>query len=131
MPNISIKIAVVISTLIIAGCSSRPREVNASLPLVTPTTQTVTGKAIPEKYWSSLSSAGVTTLTHEKYQITLSPLYTSALGNLCRKLTLVDQNKTQMKRIACELSLVNANNQPYKAWFLEKQIIETSSYVEL
>jgi len=131
MPNISIKIAVVISTLIIVGCSNKPREVNASLPLVEPTTKTVTGKAIPEKYWSKLSAGSASTLKHDKYQITLSSLYISALGNKCRELTLVDQNKVEMKRVACQLSLINANNEPYKAWFLEKQIIETSSYVEL
>lgn len=131
MPNISIKTVVVISALMIAGCSNKPREVNASIPLVNASTQTITGKAIPEKYWSSLSSAGISTLTHDKYQITLSPFYTSALGHPCRELTLIDKNNIETKRIACELSLTNANNQLYKAWFLEKQIIETSSYVEL
>ena len=41
-----------------------------------------------------------------------------------------DNNEIQ-KRIACENHFINENNKQDKAWFLEKVIIESSSYVEL
>lgn len=122
-------ISVCLTTL--AGCTSKPREVTASIPLVSSSQEKPNKKEIPSKYWSSLSNSQQTQFEHEKYQVQLAELYTSALGQVCRELTLTDKEKNEERRTACEISFVNQDNQQDKAWFLEKQIIESRVYVEL
>lgn len=83
------------------------------------------------KYQAVLSDPKQTQLTHDTYKIQLATPYTSALGLLCRELTFIDNNNKVEKRVACEIPFVNENNKPEKSWFMEKQIIESSGYVEL
>jgi hypothetical protein len=115
----------------LTGCTSKPREVTASIPLVYISQDKPNEKEIPSQYWEFLSDSKKTGFTHDKYQVQLAELYTSALGLPCRELTLTDKNSNEERRIACEISFVNQNNQQDKAWFLEKQIIESHVYVEL
>ncbi len=125
------KLSVIFCCALIAACASPPREVTASLDLVPKVQQKPNKKEIPTQYWAFLSDAEQTSLPHDNYQVRLAPLYTSALGHLCRELTLKDKQSNEQRRIACEISFVNENNQQDKAWFLEKQIIESRLYVEL
>ncbi len=108
-----------------------PREVTASVPLVSYSQGKPNKQEIPNKYWSVLSDPQQTHLQHEKYQIKMAKLYVSALDLVCRELIIVDNKNKLEKRIACESSFLNKDNKQNKAWFLEKQIIESSSYVEL
>ncbi len=125
------KLSVIFCCVLIAACSSPPREVTASIGLVPEVQQKPNKKEIPAQYWTFLSDASQTTFPHDKYKVKLATLYTSALGQLCRELTLIDQENNLVRRVACEISFVNGNNQQDKAWFLEKQIIESRLYVEL
>jgi hypothetical protein len=115
----------------VAGCTSKPREVTASIPLVSASQEKPNKKEIPSQYWSFLSDLQQAGFAHDKYQVQLSELYTSALGLVCRELTLTDKDRNEARRTACEISFVNQDNQQDKAWFLEKQIIESRIYVEL
>ena len=125
------KVSVLLLAFAITGCTSKPREVSASLPLVTFSQEKPNKKEIPTQYWSTLSDSQQTTLQHEKYKVEMSELYTSALGETCRELKITDNQNKQASRIACEIPFMNADNQPDKAWFIEKEIIESSAYIEL
>jgi hypothetical protein len=131
MLNRFTKTSIVLCIVIISGCTSKPREVTASVPLVTASQEKPNKKEIPAKYWSFLSNSQQTQFKHDKYQIQLAELYTSALGQICRELTIIDKEKNEERRTACEISFVNQDNQQDKAWFLEKKIIESRVYVEL
>lgn len=131
MPNIFTLFSVILFMLTLSGCTSMPREVTASVPLVSYSQGKPNKQEIPSQYWSVLSDPQQTHLQHEKYQIQLVNLYVSALDLVCRELILVDKKNKLEKRVACESSFINEYNKQNKAWFLEKQIIESSSYVEL
>ena len=131
MRNLIKKSSIVLCVILLAGCTSRPREVVASLPLVSASQQKPTAQEIPEKYWSDLANAQTTSIVHEKYQIIASPLYISALGQPCRELSITGINTPETKRVACEISFINDNKQQDKAWFLAPQIIESTRYDEL
>lgn len=131
MRNLIKKSSIVLCVILLAGCTSKPREVVASLPLVSASQQKPTAEQIPEKYWVQLANTNTTNIIHEKYQITVSPLYISALGLPCRELSITNTDLAESKRIACEVSFMNDKNQQDKAWFLEPQIIESTRYVEL
>ena len=131
MRNILTIISVGVCLITLAGCTSKPREVTASIPLVSSYHYKLNKKEIPSQYWEFLSDSKKTGFIHDKYQVQLAELYTSALGLSCRELTLIDKNSNEERRTACEISFVNQDNQQDKAWFLEKQIIESRIYVEL
>ena len=124
-------ISLLLCVLSVVGCASKPREVTASIPLVSFSQDKPDKQLIPVQYWPMLANAQQTTLTHEKYQIQLEQLYTSALGMTCRALTIIDGKNNLDKQVACEVTFINAENKPEKAWFMEKQIVESSGYIEL
>lgn len=131
MPKLFTKVSIALYVLVITGCASKPREVTASVPLVSVSQEKPDKKEIPAQYWYVLSDAKQIKLVHEKYQIKLSELYTSALGVTCRELTITEKEQQMKRRIACEIPFLNTDNIQDKAWFLEKEIIESSSYVDL
>ncbi len=132
MQKISLKkLAVLLTIFTIAGCSSRPREVTASIPLVPYSQEKPDKKQIPTQYWSVLSDPQQTRLEHDQYYIQLSALYRSALGVTCRELTIIDNQSNQNKRTVCDIPFIDTNNQATNAWFMEKVIIESNSHVEL
>ena len=130
---IIIPIALCVMTL--SACTSKPREVTASIPLVTSSQEKPNKQEVPVRYWSPLSDPAETSVEHNKYDIQLSKIYISALGHICRELSIVDKSKASTqdleRRIACEISYKTEGNQAENAWFLEKQIIESRVYVEL
>lgn len=123
--------SIIFILLQLSACTSGPRQVNASLPLVTSSLEQPDKEMIPNQYWSILSDDSQSRLTHDQYQISLGEIYISALGRSCRELVIKDKNNEIKKRIACENHFLNKKNQENKAWFLEKVIIESSSFVEL
>jgi len=131
MRNILTIIPLGVCAIALAGCTSKPREVTASIPLVSISQDKPNKKEIPSQYWAFLADSQKTDFEHEKYQVQLAELYTSALGLPCRELTLTDKENNEERRTACEITFVNQDNQQEKAWFLEKQIIESRIYVEL
>ena len=130
-----IMIPVALCVLLLPGCTSKPREVTASIPLVASSQERPNKQEVPTKYWSSLSNPAETNVQHDKYNIQLAKLYISALGHICRELSIVDKSQSSThdfeRRTACEISYKTKDNQAEKAWFLEKQIIESRVYVEL
>jgi hypothetical protein len=114
----------------VTGCTSKAREVAASIPLVSASQDKPDKKEIPSKYWSFLSNSQLKSFEHYKYQIKLAGLYTSALGQVCRELTFIDKEQNEERRTACEISFLNQKNQLDKAWFLEKKIVASGIYVE-
>lgn len=131
MLNIRSIFIIILCLNVIAGCTSKPREVSASIPLVTMSQEKPNKKEIPSKYWAVLSDAKKSSFEHDNYQVKLAALYTSALGMLCRQLTLIDKKNKEERLVACEATYLTPEKQQKKAWFLEKKIIESSIYVEL
>ena len=124
-------ILVIFFFVLVGACTNSPRNVTASIPLVSISQDKPNKKEIPSQYWTFLSNSKQTSFAHDKYQVQLTALYTSALGQVCRELILVDNKRNEERRTACEVPFVNENNQQVKAWFLEKEIIESRVYVEL
>ncbi|MFT6924619.1 MAG: hypothetical protein ACJAZP_000177 [Psychromonas sp.] len=125
------KTAIICALLSLTACASGPRSVSASLPLVTSSMEKPDKKMVPEQYWPILADAHQSRLPHKQYQITLGAIYPSALGLTCRELVFHDNHQLINKRIACENHFLNKNNKADKGWFLEKEIIESSHYVEM
>ncbi|TKF67363.1 hypothetical protein FCV55_16240 [Vibrio sp. F13] len=121
---------VLFGCLSVAGCSSKPREVSASIPLVKPTTTPI-GELIPERYWSELGDPSSTHLTHSDYFIKLSAPYTSGLGNTCRSLDIENVNKDKTNRIACSQSNIGVNGEFILTWFLTPDIVEAATAVKI
>lgn len=128
-------IPIALCVLTLSACTSKPREVTASIPLVTSSQEKPNKQEVPSKYWRFLSDPIQTNVEHDRYNIQLSELYVSALGQVCRELTLLNKNPitshAQERRTACEATYITKDNQAKKVWFLEKQIIESRVYVEL
>jgi hypothetical protein len=131
MPNIFTIISILLCVYSLTGCSGKPREVRASIPLVSMSKEKPNKKEIPSKYWATLSDSKQRQLKHDEYHIQLTESYISALGLLCRELIITDIENKIKKRVACEIPFINEDNEQDKAWFIEKEIIESSGYVEL
>ncbi|USD41325.1 hypothetical protein J4N42_00910 [Vibrio sp. SCSIO 43135] len=114
--------------LILAGCSSQPRHVEASLPLVAASIESV-GTKVPASYRQDLEDMYKTELIHDKYHISLGPFYISSLGNECRELTIEEPEQGKTTRVVC------AEKKQYedqiRAWYLVPDIIQSSSSIQL
>ncbi|WP_413701725.1 hypothetical protein ACLKMH_09310 [Psychromonas sp. KJ10-10] len=131
MQNIFRNSSIFVCILLIAGCTSKPRKVNASVPLVTFSQEKPNKEVVPERYWQALSDPSQLVLPHTEFSLQLSELYTSALGKTCRELTITDKTQVMKRRIVCEISFLNAENEQQTAWFLENEIIESTRHFEL
>ncbi|MDR9828554.1 hypothetical protein RCJ22_23500 [Vibrio sp. FNV 38] len=125
---------VLLSTLVMLGCTSQPRLVDASLPLVNHN-QAPVGKAVETQYWSQLDNDMYTMLAHESFDIQLEPTYTSALGLQCRVLNIwpADSNwtiKVPVQRIACK-QIQLQDGTVTSGWYLINDIVESSTVVEI
>tara|TARA_R110001583_G_scaffold17482_1_gene70632 strand:+ start:3623 stop:4018 length:396 start_codon:yes stop_codon:yes gene_type:complete len=123
--------SIIVCLAFIAGCSNKPREVNASIPLVTFSQEKPNKELVPARYWQALSDNSQLVLPHNEYHIQLSELYTSALGQKCRELIMTDKVQIMKRRIVCEISFLNAQKTQEKAWFLENEIIESTRHFAL
>ena len=125
------KTMIVCGLLAVTACSSGPRVVHASLPLVSYSQERPDKEVVPQQYWSMLADESQSYLPHDQYTITLGAIYSSALGLTCRELVFAEKNQVIKKRIACENHFLNENNKEDKGWFLEKEIFESSNYIEM
>jgi len=125
------KTTLICALLTLSGCASGPREVSASLPLVSGSMEKPSQKMVPARYWSILSDETQSRLTHQQYQISLGEPYFSALGLTCRELQFKEKLQAIKKRVTCEHKFIDENNQATNGWFLEKEIIESSHSVEM
>lgn len=125
------KTALMSTLLVITACSSGPRNVSASLALVTPSMTKPNKAMLPLQYWPLLEDVSQSKLPHQRYKIKLNSLYISALGTVCRELIFEDSNKAVSKRIACENYFLDKNEKMDKGWFLENEIIDTHHSVEM
>ncbi|MGR5340803.1 hypothetical protein ACPV50_12845 [Vibrio astriarenae] len=132
-----LKYLLLLSSSVLLGCTSQPRQVDASLPLVN-LNQTPVGEVIDTKYWSQLDSDMYTSLSHSEFDIQLTPSYLSALGLTCRVLTVQNLNslnrapeaETSVKRVACKQAH-QENGKITHGWYLINDTVETSTAVEI
>ncbi len=111
---------------LLSACSSKPREVQATIPLVAPSV--LSGDPIAQEYWETLESATSTSLVHENNVIELGEVFTSALGLKCRKLIVSSDTSANSERVACaNISADGTTNQ----WFLTRQIVHSATAVEI
>ncbi|MEL0660273.1 hypothetical protein V6255_14135 [Psychromonas arctica] len=116
--------------LALTACTSKPREVHASIPLVSSNEAKPDQTILPANFSSILSNPSSTQLTHGQYDVTVMPTYVSALGYPCRKLIFSASNVQPKKRIACEITY-KENDKLAKSWFLENAIIESDDNIAL
>lgn len=110
----TLSLVTLVTTL--SACSSAPRHVQASTPLVTHQASVTSGDAIPAQYWPVLNDTNQSSFTVSSYQIHLSPIYTSALTQRCREFLITSTDSVQQtKRIACQA-------QEDAAWYLTPSI---------
>ncbi|WP_318472303.1 hypothetical protein [Photobacterium leiognathi] len=121
----------------IIGCSHSPRTVQAEVPLIEELTL-IEGQLIPNQYWATLNTPENSMLSHERFNIQLEPLYTSGLGNRCRKLLIETKlltNKKTIQRIACERKTNKKNKLDHSIaslpWVLTRDIIIQSISIKL
>ncbi|WP_394242622.1 hypothetical protein [Vibrio astriarenae] len=132
-----LKYLLLLSSSVLLGCTSQPRQVDASLPLVN-LNQAPVGEAIDTKYWSQLDSDMYTSLSHSEFDIQIEPAYLSALGLTCRVLTIQNLTPqtysldadTPIKRVACKQARQNQGGVEY-GWYLINNTVETSTVVEI
>jgi hypothetical protein len=117
-------IALSLTSLLLQGCSTPPRKVTASVPLVAASSNPQASQTgIPELYWASLSDPATTTLAINDYQVNVGPIYVSALSQHCRNLDIIDTaHQLSSKRVACETAAQGE-------WYLGTDI--THSSIEL
>jgi|TARA_Y100000588_G_scaffold251832_1_gene266319 hypothetical protein len=113
---------------LLSGCSSAPRQVNATVPLVPGTIKPV-GQPVEQKYHEPLSDPLTTTLIHAEYSIQVGPYFLSSLGKECRSLDLRDNVGNKQLRVVC-LEQVPDNASP-SSWFLVPNIVQSTSSMEL
>ncbi|QIA64466.1 hypothetical protein GT360_13630 [Vibrio astriarenae] len=132
-----LKYLLLLSSSVLLGCTSQPRQVDASLPLVN-LNQAPVGEVIDTKYWSQLDSDMYTSLSHSEFDIQLEPAYLSALGLTCRVLTIqnltsnahYNQVNAPVKRIACKQPR-QIEGVVEQGWYLINNTVETSTVVEI
>ena len=115
--------------LLLTGCSSGPRIIEANIPLISKNSTIITeqGSIIPLRYNSLLASKNTTYLPQDKYDsIVVDKIYVSALGEQCRKLK-VKHNDRAFNRIACKKNIFDQKEQ----WYLVNNIVSNSPILML
>ncbi|MDG3088667.1 hypothetical protein P7F88_22425 [Vibrio hannami] len=114
----------------VTACSSAPRIVEASLPLVTEQNNFDGADLLPQNYWPLLDDDSSQTLSHEQYQIKIGSKYTSAMGLECRPL-YISHELTTRTRITCAQIHKDNRGKSIKAWYLTRNILQDPQEVEL
>ncbi len=113
-------VLIVLTALLVTGCSNQPRQVKASLPMVS-TNSNLLGDVVPSDYNDSLSDPEQYTITHDDEQIDLGPLYISALGYNCRELTIHPDKPSRFTRIVCS-EIDDGEDDNTSDWYLTPDI---------
>lgn len=114
--------------LMLAGCSNAPRQVEASIPLVS-SQELKVGTLIPSKYSDLLDSSNTTYLPNDDYQVVVDKPFTSSLGYECRPLQITDSAGNIQKRIACASEEQTQNLS--RDWYLIPNIVHSPISIEL
>lgn len=122
------RFSTVLLLLLLAGCSSQPRQVSANLPLVQPYIQPI-GAKVPALYRQDLENPLNQQISHPHYQIKMGPFYTSSLGNECRELTILNAHNEKFIRVAC--AEAKQYDGQIRAWYLVPNIVQSSSSIQL
>tara|TARA_Y100001956_G_scaffold5226_1_gene4697 strand:+ start:30222 stop:30599 length:378 start_codon:yes stop_codon:yes gene_type:complete len=117
----------IILPMILAGCTTKPREVEASLPLVNSLLLPI-GEKIPEQYQSELNNPNFSDLEHNKYTIKVGPIYSSGLGNQCRQLFIEGDGQQGEQRVVCSYT---TNEDNVSAWYLVPNIVQSATSIQL
>jgi len=110
--------------LVVVGCSSAPREVDASIALVSHDSPILLGKKVPFSIGKHLGQSVLQTITHKNYTIDISAVYRSALGFNCTTLIFKTQVTKNIAKIACQ-------NKKSDDWMFIKSINNNDKQVEL
>ncbi|MBE8232405.1 MAG: hypothetical protein HAW67_01625 [Endozoicomonadaceae bacterium] len=86
--------------LLVSACSSAPREVNASLPLVA-SSSINSQHLVSNGLAAHLSNDDIKHINYKGYEVALSNKYFSALGQLCRKLSFYDNKRKLGNKTFC------------------------------
>lgn len=113
----------------LTGCSSPPRQVKASVPLVQNQVSAI-GDKIPTQYRSQLENSVTQAISHPKYQIEVGSFYTSSLGQECRALLIApSESDEQVSRVACTEPKQYPDQ--IRVWYLIPNIVQSSSIIQL
>ena len=110
--------------LTVFGCSSAPREVDASIALVPDNQSILVGEKIPLSIEKYLHQSVSQSIIYKDYTIEISPIYISALGFNCTTLTFQNMLDDNISKTACQQQ--NSDN-----WVLIKPINTTEKQVIL
>lgn len=125
--------------LLLSGCANQPRQVNASIPLVSEN-NTIPGRLIAEIHWPQLNKAEAVFIENNDYLIQAEPTYLSALGIKCRVLLLTPKHKAnvlsseshaQIKRVACQAKASSMGTQTREEWYLMNDVVDGSTSIKL
>ena len=114
---------IVISLLLVAGCSNLPREVDAKIPLVSQVMSKTDNLLSPELS-QKLQQPKLDVISYDGFVVRPSPQYLSALGRKCRKLDFFQSGIKQKTRVACQI-------QATKNWYLINDIASANNKVSL
>ncbi|MBF9001197.1 hypothetical protein [Vibrio nitrifigilis] len=126
-------LSIFLSCLFLSGCSSPPRHIEATVPLVESSYSDVDslGQELPLIFWKHFSVAGTARISEVNYNVFATKSYISALGLLCRNLTIKNINSsTHTQRIAC----THASQDELTAltpWYLTRDIKKPTSDLKL
>lgn len=90
------------------GCSSAPREVDASIALVPENKSTLVGEDIPTFIEKHLNQVVSQTINYNNYIIEISPVYISALGFNCTTLIFENKQADKVLKTACRDKNIDA-----------------------
>jgi hypothetical protein len=117
------------AVLFLSACSSQPRQVQATIPLVPP--KAINGQMIGQQHWQALDDVSTNQIDHDGQNILVGDKFTSALGLTCRKLTVLTDDQPPSERIACSQEVTSDQDESSWQWFLTKQIVRSATAVEI
>ena len=106
------------------GCSSAPREVDASIALVPENKPMLVGEIVPASIEKYLNQDVSQSINYNNYMIEILPIYISALGFNCATLIFETKNINKILQTACQ-------NKNSDSWVLIKSISKTDKKVVL
>lgn len=109
-------------SLVLMGCVSKPKEVNASLFLVSQ--QAPVGDIIPETYNSLLNDSASQSVFIEDMAIQTKAFYFSALGNQCRTIQVIKNDKMQTRSACLYVEKKEKTEKDTQRWYLIPSIIK-------
>lgn len=112
----------------LSGCSSQPRQVEATIPLVDASNAAV-GTKLPTQFRNQLEDSQLKALRHKEYTIHVGAFYTSSLGQDCRGLTIYTLEGEKNQRVAC--TEPKQYPEQVRAWYLVPNIVQSATSIQL